>query len=75
MLVQRYNPPVRMPLCMLFADRSEVQPPGPASQTYTTGRSEFQPPDLSGQTATVLKKLAMSLTGAGAPADELVSDF
>ena len=56
------------------ADRPEVQPPGPASQTYTSGRSEVQLPDPTGQTATDLKKRATSLTGPGAPAEEPVSD-
>ena len=37
------------------ADRPEVHPQGPASQTYTGGRSEVQPPDPTGQTATVVK--------------------
>ena len=44
---------------LLFtADRPKVQPPGPASQSFISGRSEGQPPDPTGQPATVVKKHA-----------------
>ena len=56
------------------ADRSKVQPPGPASQIFISGRSEVQPPDPTGQPATILKKRATSFTGTTTPVDKLVSE-
>ena len=56
------------------ADRRKVQPPVPASHTYTSGRLEVNPQDPTGQTATDLKKQATSLISPGAPAEEPVSD-
>ena len=48
--------------------------PGPASQTFTSGRSEVQPPDPTGQPPTLIKKCATSLPDAAVPVEELVSD-
>ena len=56
------------------ADRPEVQPPGTASQTFTSGRSEVQPLDPNGKPAMVFRKCSTSLASAGVPVEELVPD-
>ena len=58
----------------LVLDRPKVQPPGPASQMFSSGRPEVQPPGPTVQPATVVKRFATYLCGSGVPAEELAAD-
>ena len=54
----------------IAADRPEVPPPGPASQTYPSVISEVQSPDPTGQPVAVKKSQATSLTSTAAPSSD-----
>ena len=52
----------------------DVQPRGSASQIFSSGRPEVQHPGPTAQPATVVKKLATSLTGSGVSVEEPAAD-